>query len=128
MPPRACYELQDESHMTHKGGQHQNGKSQEMQALQGSGQALVVACQTTKARHPAERALDHPATRQQDKTLLGFRQFDDFQLDTVLGSGLLRFRPAVALVNKRQFDTLSSDLLDLLSELRHLRAILLVGG
>lgn len=82
-----------------------------MQAFQGLRQALVVA-PNDESVCPVKRALYNPTTWQQDKAFLGLWQFDDFQLDTMLGCRLLRFRSTVALVNKCQFDTLPGDILD----------------
>ena len=46
--------------------EHQDSERQEVEAGQGRGQAFIVAGQAAKAGRPAEPALDHPPTRQED--------------------------------------------------------------
>ena len=45
--------------------EHEHGENDEVQAGQGFGQALVVACQPPEAVEPAEAALDYPTAGQQ---------------------------------------------------------------
>src|SRR5262249_45564849 len=75
----------------------------------------------------AERALDHPAPRQQHKAVLGRGQFDDFQSDAVGGGILGSLLTSVALVDKRDLDRLTGHLLDLFGQFGYLCALLLIG-
>ncbi len=50
------------SHYKGKTMKHEHSKSQQVETDQGLWQALIVASQTTKARHPGKRALNNPAT------------------------------------------------------------------
>ena len=71
--------------------EHNHGKSQKMQALQGFRQTFVVTDEATKATHPAKTTLDDPTARQQDKASLGIGQFDHFQAQPVLNGSPRRF-------------------------------------
>ena len=75
--------------------QHEAGEGEKMQASQDVGQPLVVAGQPTEAGGPGEPALEHPALGQQDKAVLGLRQLDDLQTDTLASSGFSRNRWAI---------------------------------
>ena len=88
------------------------------------GQSFVVASQSSVSAEPAERSLDDPAPRQQDKALLRFGVLDDFQFDVVFGRRVLRFLPRVALIDVSQFDTAVSQRLDLLGQLSDLCSLL----
>jgi hypothetical protein len=70
-------------------------KDNEMQASQGFGRALVVACQSPEPVKPGEAVLDYPAAGQQRETFLCLRQFDDLQLHTFIASGLRRRSPVL---------------------------------
>src|SRR2546430_2502617 len=104
--------------------QHQDSKSQEMQALERIGQAFIITGQAAKTSHPAKGTLDDPTTRQQDKALLGIRQLDHDQLNALLSGGLFRVVTGIALVNEGHFDALVGDVLDLLSHFRDLGTVL----
>src|SRR5947207_3300341 len=108
-------------------GKHQDSKSQEMQALKRIGQAFIITSQTAKTGQPPERALHHPAPRQQDKTTLGLGQLDDHQLNSLFSRRALRLAAGIALVNKSHLDALLRYFLDELRQFRHLRTILFVG-
>lgn len=71
-----------------KASQQQDGESQVMQPGQGLKQPFVIARQTPEAGRPGETALHHPPAGQQDETLAGLRQLDDFQLQAMLTGGL----------------------------------------
>ena len=73
--------------------QHQDGKSQEVQAFQSLWQAFVITGQAAKASDPAKRTLDHPAARPQDKALFEIRQLDDDKLDALLSRRLGGWSP-----------------------------------
>src|SRR5579871_841342 len=101
-----------------KPGQHQNGEGQEMQPLESIRQTFIVTGQPAKASHPAKGALNDPAAGQQDKAALGVGQFDDLKLDALLSGSVGRLVAGIALVNKGHFDALTSNHLNLVSELR----------
>jgi hypothetical protein len=64
---------------------------------------LVVACKTEEPRHPAERTLDHPATRRADESLLRPGQPDHLQDDLPAGRLVERLLYGVAVVASRIF-------------------------
>lgn len=47
--------------------EHEDAEGDVMQALQRRSQPFVVAGEAPEPLHPAERPLDHPATRQEDE-------------------------------------------------------------
>jgi len=106
---------------------HEYSKGQQMKTDQVLWKAYVVASQATETRHPSKTALHHPAPGQQDKAVLRFRQFDDFQLNTMLFGLLDRCITGVSLINEGEFARLASRLLHCLSQLAHLRTVLLIG-
>jgi len=55
---------------------HQNGESQKMKATKGFGQSFEVTCQSTETGSPHKTAFDDPASGQQHKDFLGFRQLN----------------------------------------------------
>ena len=75
---------------------HKNGKGQIMQTSQGLRQALIITGQTTEAGHPGKGAFDDPASGQQDKAVLGLRQFDDFQVNAMFSSSLVGLWTGIA--------------------------------
>src|SRR6266567_2091306 len=95
------------SHQKDKTMQHEDRKSQHMKTYQRLWQALVVASQATKARHPGKTALDHPSAWQQDESTLGLGQFDDFQAYSVCLGRLGRLVAGVPLINESQVHALS---------------------
>lgn len=54
-----------------------------MIAAQGGAEPFVVAGESTEVTEPAERSLDHPATRKQHETLLRLGVLDDLQCDAM---------------------------------------------
>src|SRR3984957_14146678 len=107
--------------------EHEHGENDEVQAGQGFGQALVVACQPPEAVEPAEAALDYPTAGPQHEALLRLGQLDDLQLNPFL-TGSLRSRVSlIALGGECKFHRLASDMLDLLGKLLHLCPFLFIG-
>lgn len=72
--------------------------------------------------------LDHPTFGQEDKAALGIGQLDHNQIDAVFSGGLSGIIASIALVDKCNLHRLADHLLNLLAQLRHLGAFLLVGG
>lgn len=106
---------------------HEHPSGQHMKTSQGLRPTLVIAGQTTKARHPGERALHHPSVGQQDKAAFGLGQANHLQA-YILGFGCLgRIFTRVALIDKDQFDVLSSHFPHHCGQLAHLITILFVG-
>src|SRR5258708_8112213 len=99
-----------------------------MQTDQGLRQALIVTRQAPKAGHPREGSFDDPATRQQDKAAFGLLQFDDLQLNAVLGGVLFGLLARVALVHKGNFNRVARDVLDLFTQQANLGTFLFVAG
>src|SRR5258706_3207088 len=98
-----------------------------MQTSQGLWQTFIITGQPTKTSHPGEGALHDPASGQQDKALLGFGQFNDFQVNAMLSSSLFGLGSGIALVDKGDFNAVTRNFLNLLSQQAHLSALLLVG-
>src|SRR3954462_8044834 len=92
------------SHEKGKALKHQDSKSQDMKTSQRFGPTFIIAGQPTKTCHPSKTALDHPSARQQDKTSLGFGQFDHFQANTLFLRSLRWSIAGVALIDKRDLD------------------------
>lgn len=67
--------------------EHEAGESDDMQAGERSGQALVVLDQVPAAAGPSEGPFHHPTSGQQDEALLGFGQLDDLQRNAVRAGG-----------------------------------------
>lgn len=88
---------------------HKYGDYDEMQAGQGFGQSLVVFGQSEETVQPAEAALDHPATWQQNK-LFYFRPLDYLKPDSFIESGLRRLLAGITLIGKRCLDRLTCNL------------------
>ena len=86
---------------------HEAGEADEVQAVHGLRQSLVVADEAAEARGPGERALNDPAPGQQDEALPGLGQLDDLELDAVLGGGLGGLLAAIALVGEGDLDATS---------------------
>jgi len=98
-----------------------------MAAGDGFRQTFVVAGEAAEAGHPAEAALDDPASRQQGEAALGLGVLDDFEADAV-GLGVAgRLVPGVALVDERERDGVTGDLLDGLGQFGDPDPILRVG-
>src|SRR5258707_14837386 len=97
-----------------------------MQTSQGLRQTLIITGQATKARHPRERTLDDPTTGQQDKTMFGLGQFDNFQLDAMLSRSLFGLRTGITLVDKGDLYRIAGDVLHLLGQEANLGTFLLV--
>ena len=98
-----------------------------MKACERGCESLIVASETAKPGRPGKRALDYPASGQEDKAALGFFEFDHFQTHPMcrgLRRGLLT---GVALIDKGHFDLVSGDLLNLPRQVSDLRALLLIG-
>src|SRR5260221_13057560 len=108
-------------------GEHQDSKSQEMQAIEGVGQSFIIAGQATKTRQPTKRPLNDPPTRQKDEALLGIRQLDDDQANAMFGGGLFGLVSGIALVNKGDFDVLVRHTLNLLGQFTNLGTVLLIS-
>jgi site-specific DNA recombinase len=70
----------------------------------------------------------HPAPGQQHEPLPRLRQFHHLELDSVRRGGLTRVLACVPLVDERDLDRLARRLLQARAQVRHLRAVLLVGG
>src|SRR5258706_3621102 len=98
-----------------------------MQTSQGLRQTLIITSQATQARHPRERTLDDPTTGQQDKTMFGLGQFDNFQLDAMLSRRLFGLRTGITLVDKGDLYRIAGDVLHLLGQEANLGTFLLVG-
>src|SRR5262245_909839 len=105
-----------------------DGKGQEMQASQSFRQTLIVTSKTTETSQPAETALNHPTTGQEDKPFAGSVQLDDFKLNAMCGGVSGRFVTGVTLVDKGNFDLVPCHSLYLLGELLDLGAVLLIGS
>src|SRR5690242_7121705 len=115
------------SHQKSKTMKHEHDKSQQVQTRQRLWKPLVVACQTTKARHPGKTALHDPAPGQQDEAPFGLGQLDDFQTYPMFFGCLAWFLTGVTLINKGKLNGVSSLLLYGGSQLTHLSPILLIG-
>src|SRR5437660_10391414 len=98
-----------------------------MKACERRGESFIVSGQTAEARRPSKGALDHPASGQEDKAALGFFEFYHFQAHPMFGGLSRGLLPGVALIDKGQFDLVSSDLLNLPRKLADLGALLLIG-
>lgn len=107
--------------------EHQDGKSQKMQSCQSLWQALIVACQASKTARPAKTAFHNPASRQKNKPLLGFGQFDHFQFEPLCLGCLRRLLSGVALIDKGDFHRLPGDFLHLVGKFLDLCSILFIG-
>ena len=95
-------------------------------ALEGFGEALIVAREATEAGKPAEATFDDPASRQQNEPAFGLGKFDHFQTYPVCvpcSSGLFA---RIALVDKGNLHGFAGGLLRGLGQLLHLRTILFV--
>ena len=80
--------------------EHEYVKGRDMEAGQCFRQPFVVAGQASKTGDSSETALDHPATRQQDKAFLSQGQLDRLQLWAVFGRVVSGLFTGVALSNK----------------------------
>src|SRR5258706_12287425 len=98
-----------------------------MQTSEGLRQTLIITGQATKARHPRERTLDDPTTGQQDKTMFGLGQFDNFQLDAMLSRSLFGFRTGITMVDKGDWYPITGDDLHLPGQEANLGTVLFVG-
>jgi hypothetical protein len=103
-------------------------EGQHMKTGQGFRPALVIASQTTKARHPGERALHHPSAGQQDEASLGLGQANHFQAHAMGLGNLGRVLASVTLIDKGEFDVLSRHFLHGSGQLPHLIPVLFVSG
>ena len=65
--------------------EHESKEGQPVQSSQGSRQSFVIFDQSAEAGGPSKGALHHPAPRQEDKTSLGFFEFDDNEANSLLG-------------------------------------------
>jgi hypothetical protein len=71
----------------------------------------MVTGQAAKMCGPGKCSFDHPASRQQNESSLGLRQFDDTQLDPVLTRRRGWPWSGMALVDISQFNGLAGGLL-----------------
>lgn len=78
--------------------------------------------------HPAKALFHHPAAGEQHKPALRLRQFNYRQVAAVLGCHLPWRVPGVSLVYMGQGRGLAGRYLNRLRQIRHLAAVLLVGG
>lgn len=76
---------------------------------------LVVPCELSEACGLGGASLHHPSTEQENKASFDHGVFDDFEPDAVLFGGFGCVRPGVPLVDTSQFDSVSHNLLHLLS-------------
>src|SRR5437588_11771687 len=95
------------SHYKSKTMKHEHSKSQQVKTHQRLWQALIVASQATKARHPGKTALYDPSAWQQDESSLGLGQFDDFQAHSLVFGCLCGLIARVALIDESQLHALS---------------------
>jgi hypothetical protein len=107
-------------HERHEAREHQDSKGDNMPPRQRSRQSFITLCEAAKARGPAETPLDHLAPWQPHEAFLRLRPFDHFELHpSVAGIGLIHRADSHRGVR---------DVLLLLGQQRHLRAILFVCG
>ena len=80
-----------------------------MNACASCRQSFIVPCETSKARHPGQTALDYPAARQRPKAFLGLGQPHDFEVQA-MGPRILRgLSTGVPVIDKRHFDRVTGD-------------------
>ncbi len=106
---------------------YQASKNDQMQPCHNGGKSLIVVGKAPKMCHSGKRTFHHSALWLQDKTALRLGKFHDFQAKAI---GLGSFScciASIALIDRRPFDRLTSDLLHALSQRAHLRPVLLVG-
>jgi hypothetical protein len=90
-------------------------------------QPLVILHQPPKARYPCEIAFHHPTPQQQYEAALGLLMLDHFEPDGVFGGEPRCSLARVSLIDISELDVLSARSLNLLGELLHLFALVLVG-
>src|ERR1700741_195656 len=107
--------------------EHQHCEDDEMKPCKRLRKSLIISCEPPEAIQPAKAALDHPATRQEDKAFFRLRQLDDLQFNAFITRGLRRILTCIALVSECQLHCLTCYLLNLTGKLGNLRSLLLVG-
>jgi hypothetical protein len=115
-------------HEHHEACEHQDSEGENMPPRQRFRQSFIGLCEAAKARGPAETPLDHPAPWQPHEAFLRLRPFDHFELHPMVGSVLPRSAAGIALIHRGAFRRAVRDVLLLLGQLRHMRAILFVCG
>ncbi len=98
-----------------------------MESGERSRQAFIILGEPAKTSCPGKRAFNNPASGQQDKTLFGFGEFDDNQIDSVLSSVLAGLFARVALIRESNFHAVPGRLLNLFCQIGNLSAFLLIG-
>ena len=78
-----------------------------MEAGEGLGISLVVLDEPAEPGGPCEGSFDDPSARQQDEAALGLGQFDDLEVDAMLGRGLLGTLPSIALIDPGDLDAVT---------------------
>src|SRR5258708_37834930 len=113
----------------HKGKtmKHEHSKSQQMKTSQRFWQAFIVARQAAEPGHPGKTALPYPSAWQQDKTVLGFGQLDDFQAYPMYTRCLCRLIASVSLVHESQLHVLPRFFLPRSRQFAYLSPILFIG-
>ncbi len=82
-----------------KAREKEHSESEEVKALKGVGQPLVVACQVTEVASPREAVLHQPPPWRQDELLLHALQLHYFQSDTMFVSRSLAISAASSRVS-----------------------------
>lgn len=79
--------------------------------------AFIVTGKPAKTCRPPKRALNNPASRQQNKATLGLGEYDYFQLNAMLGCLLCGGLASIALIHIGKLYFCARDFLDFLNEL-----------
>ena len=98
-----------------------------MKARERRRQSLVVASEPSKAGGPSKRALDHPASGQEDETTFGFFQFYHFQPHALLARLRGGNLSGVTLIDKGYLDFVAGRLLDGFDQVADLGALLFIS-
>jgi len=113
---------------TREVAEHEDGEGQVVQRGEGFRKSLVVSGQASKACRPSEASFDDPASWQQYEASFCFGMLDYFKLYAMLGSRYGSGCAGISLVNIRQLNVLTGDLLHGLSQHTDLRAVLFIGS
>ena len=100
-----------------RGGEHEAGEGDEVQAGQGPGQPLVIAGEPAEAHGPGKAAFHGPPAEQEGKPPLRLGMFEDLQPDAVCLGRLGPLLPGGALVHIRQLHRLAGRVLDCTGDL-----------
>ena len=108
--------------------EHESEKGEPVETGEGSWQPLVVTCQASEAADPGEGAFDHPASWQQDKTSLGFLEFDHDQANALCCGSRGWLCSGVSLIGESHLDVAIGHRLHLLRQSGDLSPLLFIGG